>query len=698
MPRSLFLVYFLLISCTISAQNGIWTWIGGSNLPNQAPVFGIQTIPAPGNTPPPTYSTASWTDLNGNFWVFGGVDNSSVTTYWGNLWKYDLTIGQWAWMKGPTTSDNAGIYGTLGVPSPLNMPGARSFGSSTWTDNAGNLWLFGGYGYDVNGIMGEMNDLWKYDIVTNEWTWIGGSSTINGIGNFGVQQVPSPSNMPSYRSECLANWVDAAGNFWMFGGTYYDDMWRYDPQTNIWTWITGSNVVGVFPVYGTQGLSSPANTPGQRWSYAHWTDQQGKFWMFGGLLGGIQVMGDMWMFDPVTFEWTWMAGSNLPSNVNTFTQQCVPGGSPDASYEGRSFWTDACGRFWNAHGASVSEMENHVWMFDPVTNQFTFITGSLTPATPANFGTQNVPSPSNYPLAMLGTAPFKDLAGNLCFFGGFDGNTGFSYNTIWQYQIDPVCPGTNVTAQFTNTTGLSGCAPFTTQFTPAVNSYSNYTWNFGDTTTIADTSNLVSPVWTFTQPGTYTVSLIASGNSSCGAGSDTVTATVTVYPQPQVNLGSDTTICSGPVNLLLDAGNPGSSYVWSTGATSQTLAVNTAGTYAVTVSTGPNGLCGVQDSLSITQPAQPNLGGDTILCAGQSLLLDPGVTGTQYNWSTGATTPTITVNAAGLYSVQIINAPCTLSSSMTLGITPLPVVNLGTDTTLCPGDSVLLDAQNPGAV
>jgi gliding motility-associated-like protein len=93
----------------------------------------------------------------------------------------------------------------------------------------------------------------------------------------------------------------------------------------------------------------------------------------------------------------------------------------------------------------------------------------------------------------------------------------------------------------------------------------------------------------------------------------------------------------------------------------------------------------------------PFLGNDTVLCAGQSLLLDPGVVAQHYLWNTGDTTSTLLVSTAGLYSVQVINAPCSLSASMNLSITPLPVVNLGNDTTLCPGDSVLLDAQNPGA-
>ncbi|MGL5892579.1 MAG: T9SS type B sorting domain-containing protein, partial [Bacteroidia bacterium] len=75
----------------------------------------------------------------------------------------------------------------------------------------------------------------------------------------------------------------------------------------------------------------------------------------------------------------------------------------------------------------------------------------------------------------------------------------------------------------------------------------------------------------------------------------------------------------------------------------------------------------------------------------------PGVTAQQYLWNTGDTTSTLLVSAAGLYTVQVINQPCTLSSSMNLTVTPLPAVSLGSDTILCPGDVLTLDAQNAGA-
>jgi hypothetical protein len=55
----------------------------------------------------------------------------------------------------------SGVYGTLETPASGNIPGGRASAAS-WTDSSGNLWLFGGRGFDVNGNYGELNDLWVY--------------------------------------------------------------------------------------------------------------------------------------------------------------------------------------------------------------------------------------------------------------------------------------------------------------------------------------------------------------------------------------------------------------------------------------------------------------------------------------------------------------------------------------------------------
>ncbi|MCU0434573.1 MAG: gliding motility-associated C-terminal domain-containing protein [Bacteroidia bacterium] len=689
----------LCFAAPVSAQNGTWTWMKGTAVTSPVPNFGIQGVSSPTNEPPGVYEAAEWTDLNGNFWVFGGL-NFATGGYENSLWRYVPATNEWTWMNGPSASNSIPVYGVQGVPSPNNFPGGRSFAPRTWTDTNGDLWLMGGAGIDATGNSGFLNDLWRYNIATNEWTWMNGPQIGNGLASFGIQGVMAPTNLPPAAQESAASWVDNNGDLWLFSGIDgflggADDMWRYSVGSNMWTWMSGQSAGPVVANHGTLQVPSPTNTPGTRWNYSHWTDLQGRFWMFGSLDYNSVGYADMWMYDPSTLLWTWMAGPNTPGLPNTFSTPCVPGGYPDPSVENRICWTDQCGRLW-----SMGTDFNYLWLFDTNTLQFTYITGSTAQATPLNLGTQGIPAPTNYPMGAAGGNGFVSANGDLWFFGGGDlsGVLGGTINLLWRYQIDPTCPGTAVNAQFTSSPSTSGCAPLSLQFNPSSTSYNSYQWDFGDTTTLADTSNLASPTYLFTQPGTYTVTLIITGTSSCGANADTTTTIITVYPQPVVNLGSDSTICNGLINLTPDAGNAGSNYLWSTGATTQTINVTAPGIYSVTVSSGPNGLCSDQDTLVITQPAQPDLGGDTAICAGQSLLLDPGITGTQYIWSNGATTPTITVSTTGLYSVQIINPPCTASTAMNLSITPLPVVNLGADTTLCPDDSIVLNAQNPGAV
>jgi len=66
-------------------------------------------------------------------------------------------------MKGLQSTDNFGIYGTQGIASSSVMPGSR-YGSATWVDAQGNLWLYGGKGYAASGGDGNLSDLWMYNI------------------------------------------------------------------------------------------------------------------------------------------------------------------------------------------------------------------------------------------------------------------------------------------------------------------------------------------------------------------------------------------------------------------------------------------------------------------------------------------------------------------------------------------------------
>ncbi|MES1197863.1 MAG: kelch repeat-containing protein, partial [Chitinophagaceae bacterium] len=229
----------------------------------------------------------------------------------------------WIWVKGTNTLNSPGVYGIKGVASSLNNPGARDAGV-TWNDNKGNLWLFGGYGYDVTGTGSFLNDLWKYDIGSNQWTWMSGDNIINQTGVYGIQGVPSAANKPGARSGSCG-WKDNNGNLWLFGGLVIvpggyevlNDLWKYDIKNNQWTWMKGSQL-GAASVYGTQGVPDNNNVPGSRGVSVSWTDANGKFWLFGGGVISFNFtdngFNDLWKYDPATNQWAWMKGDPVTIN------------------------------------------------------------------------------------------------------------------------------------------------------------------------------------------------------------------------------------------------------------------------------------------------------------------------------------------------------------------------------------------------
>jgi gliding motility-associated-like protein len=161
-----------------------------------------------------------------------------------------------------------------------------------------------------------------------------------------------------------------------------------------------------------------------------------------------------------------------------------------------------------------------------------------------------------------------------------------------------------------------------------------------------------------------------------------------------LSLGNDTAICSGTSFTLTPTGaGTGSTYQWSTGSTGSSITVNAPGTYWVTVT---NGNCTGSDTMVVTQATSlsVNLGNDVTICPGQSATLSPAVqpVGATYLWSSTATSPTISVNAPGTYWLTVTNGSCTGSDTVNVIQAASLNVNLGNDTTICPGETLTLSA------
>jgi gliding motility-associated-like protein len=214
--------------------------------------------------------------------------------------------------------------------------------------------------------------------------------------------------------------------------------------------------------------------------------------------------------------------------------------------------------------------------------------------------------------------------------------------------------------------------------------------NAGAGYTVYQWQNLAATqTFTVTTGGVYHVTV----TGSCGT-TDRDTVTVTMLPAPVVNLGNDTVICSGN-SLLLDAGAGFASYNWQNGSSTQTFSVNTSGTYHVTVTNASN--CDDRDSIQVTVNPSPvvNLGPDQSVCGGTNVTLDAGAGFSGYLWHDGSSGQTFSTTVSGVYHVTVTNAfGCTDRDSLTLTVNPNPIINLGNDTLICQGQSMMLD---PGA-
>jgi hypothetical protein len=102
----------------------------------------------------------------------GVVNGSGVATANVTNLQVNCGHGEWAWVNRLNTVSKNGVYGTLGMPAGSNVPGGRQ-APVTWIDAFGNLWLFGGNGFDSDGSFLPLNDLWKFS--GGQWTWMSGS-------------------------------------------------------------------------------------------------------------------------------------------------------------------------------------------------------------------------------------------------------------------------------------------------------------------------------------------------------------------------------------------------------------------------------------------------------------------------------------------------------------------------------------------
>src|ERR1700723_1392735 len=429
-----------------------WTWMSATNSTNQFGIFSAQP-PDPtsisSNIPGGVRYPATWTDLSGNLWMFSGYGFSLSVTDGPNPWYHQE---MWTYNGAGLANYDGSFDVNWDMVTPTGAPPAGRWGAVTWTDpTTGNLMLFGGQDQFTE----FLNDLWSYNISSNQWTQLAGGANEPGV--YGNKGVAAPGNLPGGRWGATGH-LDSAGNFWLFGGFGNDtnnatgllnDLWEFSGGE--WKWVSGPKTIKPEGVYGTQNTASASNMPGGRQASMSWMDPSNNFWVFGGFnlsaTGQPTAFNDLWEFSGS--EWTWVAGASTTNQRAPYGTQGVAAATnePGARWESAA-WTDvdASGHssflLFGGQGfdATANGSLGDLWMFTG--GQWTWIKGPSSVDQDGVYGL--TPSPitwpnvNNFPGTRFGSGYWIDGSGQLWIFGGegfgassTDGNG--LLNAMWRY-------------------------------------------------------------------------------------------------------------------------------------------------------------------------------------------------------------------------------------------------------------------------
>ena len=439
---------------TYNVTNDEWTWIGGSSIINQNGNYGTKGTTNPTNQPGARKDGFAIKDGNGIFWLFGGYGGDGSTNgYFNDMWKYNSSTGNWTWVSGTDQKNLIATYFTGATPSTSNYPGGRT-GSVGWRDGNGNLLIFGGEGNDDNQVVGNLNDLWEFDISSKEWTWIKGSEFSDQSGSYGTLGVNQISNTPGGRRGSV-NWKDNDGNYILFGGYgvdengdegYLNDLWMFSSVVPQWIWISGNKTInekGEVLFRGGPGNSN--DIAGARHGAVNLKDANGYPVIFGGeglgdKTSDIGLLSDMWIYNDLennTYYWKFLNGKATIDNKGIFSSVKYPGARTD-----HNTWVDKVTGNLSLFGGAGYDASgdyrrlNDVWTYDVNNDEWEWQKGDKWGDSFGDYGTLGISDADNLPPSREHAMILQTTNGNIWLFGGagVDNTNVFSFlNDLWRY-------------------------------------------------------------------------------------------------------------------------------------------------------------------------------------------------------------------------------------------------------------------------
>eukprot|EP01122_Echinamoeba_exundans_P009764 TRINITY_DN3512_c0_g1_i1.p1 TRINITY_DN3512_c0_g1~~TRINITY_DN3512_c0_g1_i1.p1 ORF type:complete len:955 (-),score=56.13 TRINITY_DN3512_c0_g1_i1:36-2645(-) len=226
-----------------SDDNFQWSWVGGdqflspANADASSRVSGAMFEFNPTNLPrarnEATFTKVSSRALPDMFYVFGGNYFPSGTTTWiADVWAFNASLKQWANYSRIEMQENGEVTGTVGTFGAGNYPRPRTSGS-TWVDDKGYIWLFGGH----RGSGVTISGLWVFNPYIKMW------ANVNALGD----PIRAGCSVPAARARA-ASW-SLAGSHYLYGGgdtasTYFQDLWKLQASVALISCPAGSEKVG----------------------------------------------------------------------------------------------------------------------------------------------------------------------------------------------------------------------------------------------------------------------------------------------------------------------------------------------------------------------------------------------------------------------------------------------------------------------
>jgi len=350
---------------------------------------------------------------------------------------------------------------------------------------------------------------------------------------------------------------------------------------------------------------------------------------------------------------------------------------------------------WNVSGTTGSGINTaNVKISLSTDGGYTYPTVLL--ASTPNDGSQTITVPN----ISTTTARMKvEAVGNIFFDisnTNFTITTSTGLTTITTSPVSPLsfCKGASLNVPYTVDAAANAGNVFTAQLSNASGSFASPV-NIGTlTSTSAGTITCQIPLGTATGAA-FRIRVISSNPSVIGSDNN---SNITVNGSPTPSISGTTSFCSGS-STTLNAGSGYSTYLWSTGATTSSINVSTAGTFTVTVTNASGCIGSTSATTTVNSNPTPSISGTTSFCSGSSTTLNAGSGYSTYLWSTGATTSSINVSTAGTFTVTVTNASgCTGSTSATTTVNPLPVASItpSGNVTTCNASQLLNAATGVG--